>query len=479
MLNGRIASEVIAVLHFLVAGGLYPICRPATSGPDGWILMRDLVLFGVILAILPVAVVRPFVGVLLWSWISFMNPHMMGWSFVSAMPLAQMAFIATVIGCVVAREPRRLPLNAVTVLLVILLGCMTLTSFTALNQPATVWAHWDKVMKIILGLLLTAALLTDRLRIHALVWLMVIALCYFGVKGGAFTLLTGGSHIVLGPPNTIIGDRNHLAVALLVTLPLMNYLRLHSAHRAVRIALAAGMVLMLFSVVGSQSRGALVALAATALFFWFRSRSKILGGVVLAVTVAGAIAFMPDSWTERMQTIKTYQEDQSAMGRVDIWLTAIEIVKDRPWTGGGFRAVYSAEIVDRYTPGTFARADHSIWFEALGEHGIPAFLVWLSIIAAGVLYSMHITRLARDRPDLKWAYDLARMSQVSVVAYCSGGTFLSLAYWDFFWTLLVIVAAAHALVLQSVQQEAGQRRPTAAPQVRALVPARSWRRGAA
>jgi probable O-glycosylation ligase (exosortase A-associated) len=429
--------------------------------------MRDLALVGLILMLLPLAAARPFIGVMLWSWVSFMNPHRLGWDIASGLPLAMIAFGITVIGCIVAREPKRLALNGVTVLLVVFMACITVTSFTALGHPDSVWSKWEMVVKIILGLLITAALLTDRWRIHALIWLMVIALAYFGVKGGAFTLLTGGGHIVLGPDGTIIGDRNHLAVALLVTIPLMNYLRMHSAHRIVRIGLIVAMLLMLFSIVGSQSRGALLGLAATASVFWLRSRGKVVTGVLIATGVAAAIAFMPAIWTERMRTLETYEEDRSAMGRVEIWLAAWEIVKARPLVGGGFRAVYDQEIVNRYyLPGTRAKADHSIWFEVLGEQGFPAFFVWLGIIAAGVFYSLRITSLARDRPDLRWAYDLARMAQVSVVAYCSGGTFLSLGYWDFFWTLMVVLAATHALVLQAVRAPgrfaaaAGARRDT-------------------
>jgi probable O-glycosylation ligase (exosortase A-associated) len=414
--------------------------------------VRDIGLLAFILAILPLAAARPFVGALLWSWVSFMNPHRLGWGFISSVPLAAIAFGVTLVGCIVAREPRRLPVNAVTVLLLLLLGCVTITSFTALAPPEVVWARWETVLKIILGLLLTAALLTDRWRIHALVWLMVIALAYFGVKGGAFTLLTGGNYIVVGPEDSIIADRNHLAVALLVALPLMNYLRLHSAHRAVRWVLVAGMALMLFSVVGSQSRGALVALVATSAMLWLRSKRKLITGPVLLVAVSAAIAFMPASWTERMSSIETFSEDASAMGRVRIWGAGLAIALDRPLTGGGFRAVYQQPIVDRYAPGVTARADHSIWFETLSEHGFPTFAVWLGIIIAGAYYSMRVTALARDRPDLRWAYDLARMLQVSMVAYASGGTFLSLAYWDYFWTLMVVMAASHALVLQAVRQ---------------------------
>jgi hypothetical protein len=65
-----------------------------------------------------------------------------------------------------------------------------------------------------------------------------------------------------------------------------------------------------------------------------------------------------------------------------------------------------------------------------------------------------MVRLAKDRPELQWAGDLARMGQVSAVAYMSGGSFLSLSYWDFFLTLMVVLGAAHAVALQTLRQQA-------------------------
>lgn len=76
--------------------------------------------------------------------------------------------------------------------------------------------------------------------------------------------MTGGAFIVVGPPDSMIGDRNHLAVALLFAIPLMNYLRQQSSHPIVRWGLVLGMASTPTAVVGSQSRGALIGLAATA-----------------------------------------------------------------------------------------------------------------------------------------------------------------------------------------------------------------------
>lgn len=431
--------------------------------------MRDAVFIGLVGLLLLIAMARPFVGVLVWSWISFMNVHRLTWGAGVAYPWAAMAFGATLVGCVVAREPRGFRPNAMMALLAVLALAITLTSLVALAPPEAVWSKWDRTIKILAGVLLTAALLNARWRIHALVWLIVISVGYFGIRGGLFTIATGGAHRVLGPPDTTIEDRNHIAVALLFVIPLMNWLRMHSQHAAVRIGLAASMVLTLFAAIGTQSRGALVAMIAVAGMLWLRTRGKVVSGIAILLALVAVITFMPQSWVERMTTIEHFEEDASAMGRLRIWEAAWRIAVARPLSGGGFRAVYYQDIVDGYAPGVRARATHSIYFEVLGEHGFLVFALWLGTIVLGVLYTRRIISAAHGRPDLTWAADLARMSQVSMAAYLVGGAFLSLAYWDVFWTLMVILGATHAIVRAEARTPSGVR----AARQPAFVP---WRR---
>ena len=44
------------------------------------------------------------------------------------------------------------------------------------------------------------------------------------------------------------------------------------------------------------------------------------------------------------------------------------------------------------------------------------------------------------------------MAQVSMVAYMVAGTFLSLGYWDFYFTFLVVIAATRMLVREEVRK---------------------------
>ncbi len=415
--------------------------------------MRSLVVAIDIIVLLGLTLGRPFVGTLLWSWISFMNPHQLAWGIGSDVPWAMMTVVALGIGCIVAQEPKRLPMTGVTVTMLLFMGAITMTTAMAMApETGEVVAKYAWVMKVFSVLLLTIALLTTRRRIQALVWVMVLSLAFFGIKGGAFTLLSGGGGRIYGPPSTMIGDNNHLAVGLLVAMPLMNFLRLQSAHRIVRTGLAILMVLTLFAVVGSYSRGALVALGAVSSFFWLKSRRKVVYGVLVVAAVAGATSFMPDAWMERMHTIQSYKEDGSAEGRLTMWHTAWLMAMARPLTGAGFYGPYSREAVDQVDPTSPARAVHSIWFETLGEHGFPTFFIWLGMTVAGAFAARRIIQRTRDHPDLAWCADLARMAQVSMIAYVVGGTFLSLSYWDFYFTLLGAVTATDVYVRRSLAQ---------------------------
>ncbi len=420
--------------------------------------MRNLVFMMAMMGgMLPMTIARPFVGVILWCWISFQNPHELTWGMSMTIPWAMMIFAATIMGCLGAREPKSFPINATTVLIALFIVLISLTSLTALAPPEMVEYKWSFVAKSFFAQLLILALLTERRRIHALIWVMVISLGYYGLRGGVFTLTHAGNYRVLGPPMTMITDNNHLAAGLLVCMPMMNYLRMQSRHRLVRLGLLVVMVFTLFSILGSYSRGALIGLGAMSLFLWWNSPHKIVSAAVVGVALAGAISFMPPSWTARMSTIDSSHVDDSAQGRLNIWHASWKIALARPLTGGGFMAPYRQNIVDEYDYGTTARAVHSIYFEVIGEHGFPTFFVWLGITLAGIVNTWRIIRATRKVPELRWAYDLAKMAQVSIIAYLVAGTFLSLCYWDFYFTLLMGVAATWERVKEAARVAAPSR----------------------
>jgi len=399
--------------------------------------MRDLLVTAIVFGILPFIFKRPWIGILLWSWLGYMNPHRQTWGFAYDFPFAMITGLVTITAFFFSRDKKELPWTRETVVLMIFLFWMLITTVFAFYSNLA-WMQWDKVWKIQLMIFLTAMIIKDRQQLHWMVWVIAVSIGYYGFKGGIFTILKGGEHRVWGPDGTFIGGNNEIALALVMAIPLIRYLHLQAERQWVRWGLASAMVLCGVAAMGSQSRGALLAILAMAFFLWTKSRKKFITGIYLAIGLVIVAAVMPQSWYERMNTIKTYEEDTSALGRINAWHTAFNVAKDRI-TGGGFET-FMAPTFAQYAPEPYRVHDaHSIYFEVLGEHGFVGLGLFLLLGLFAWLRARQIIKICRDDPDRKWASDLAAMIQVSLIGYAVGGLFLGLAYFDLPYHLVIIL----------------------------------------
>ncbi len=405
--------------------------------------MRDLLISLMVFGSLPLTFVSPQVGVLVFGWLSYMNPHRLAWGFAYNFPFALIVGAVTFVAFLVSREPKRLPLNSVTVLLALYAIWISITT-VFMNYPQTGFYEWKTAIKIILFTgFLTMMIMGTRERLHALVWVLVLSLAYFGIKGGIFTVLGGGTNRVWGPPGSFIADNNQLAAALVMMLPLMRYLHLSSRSRLVRLGLLAAMPLTLFAIIGSYSRGALLAVSAMVLFLILKSRHRfllmfpILGGLALAIVL------MPPEWIARMATMANYEQDASATSRIEAWLYTIRVATKNPIFGGGFG----------YQDG-WVRVAHSIYFDTLGQHGFIGLTLFLLLGIAALRTGGWIVRHSKGHPDLQWARDLGGMVQVSLVGYAVGGAFLNLNKIDVYYHLLAILALTQEIVRRELAAKA-------------------------
>ncbi len=255
-------------------------------------------------------------------------------------------------------------------------------------------------------------------------------------------------------------------------LPLAYYLRSQSSRAQIRHGLLAAMILMVAAAVGSYSRGGFLAGLSMAGVLWLKSRSKILTGIVVAALIPFFIFFMPQKWHDRMNTIETYQEDHSAMNRVEAWHLAYNTANRRAF-GGGFD-FWSPDTWARYGPtDTFknpgTRGAHSIYFSVLGEHGWVGLFLFLSVFLMAWRTGTWIVRMTRDIEELAWLGFLAQMVQVSLVAYATGGAFQSLAYFDYPWHLVAILVIGRTIVERHYQEVDSTERADGVPAPQPLV----------
>jgi len=419
--------------------------------------MRDVVLTLFLFGSVPFILWRPTVGVFLWILVSVMNPHRLTWDFAYDLRFALAIAIATLVGMLFSREPKHLPVTPVTVILFMMALWMNVTTIFAFDTTLSL-AMWDRVMKIQLMVFVALYLLHSKQHVQVLIWIVAGSVAFFGIKGGLYTLRGGGEYRVWGPAESFIEDNNALALALVMTIPLLRYLQLQATSRWVRWGLVGSMVLCGFSALGSQSRGALLGVTAMLAVFWLKGRNKLVTGLVLALLVPAAIAFMPETWENRMRSIQNYEQDGSAMGRINAWMMAINLANDRPLVGGGFE-IYNRSVFGRYAPDpSNIHSAHSIYFQMLGEHGYVGLALFLLLWILVWRDAAWIIRQSRSRKELHWASDLARMIQVSLVGYAVGAAFLDLAYYDVPYNLLIALVLTRILIekeIKSPQQNQG------------------------
>lgn len=407
--------------------------------------MRDVILTVLVFGAVPFMVMRPSIGVLVWSWLGYMNPHRAMWGFAYSFPFVQVSAIATALGMLFSREKLRFPWSGTTVVWMLWALWFSLTTLLAVNHTLA-YPGWEREIKVQAMVLATLLVMHSRERLNQLVWVIVVSIGFFGVKGGLFTVAHGGKYLVWGPPSSFIEGNNELALALLTIVPLMRYLQTQAASKWVKRGLAASMALCAFSIVGSYSRGALLGAVAMGIVLWLKSRRKLVLGVPIVLLAVAAVQFMPDRWFERMHTIHSYEQDPSALGRLNAWTYAVNFALDHPITGGGFNA-FTPDMFQRYAPNPEDFHDaHSIYFQVLAEHGFVGLALFLLLGFLTVATASWIIRNTRDRAELAWAGELAKMIQVALAGFAVGGGFLGLAYWDLPYHLMAIVVLTKAVV---------------------------------
>lgn len=407
--------------------------------------LRDIILSLIIFGAVPFILRNPYWGVLVWNWLAFMNPHRYTWAFAYRFRFSLVVAVATLFSFLIYGGRKKIPWDTPIVMMLCLAFWVSVTTLLALNPGGAV-REWERFTKIMVMLLVTTAVIDTRWKLDGLIWIICLSLGFFGVKGGIFTLVHGGIYRVNGPPGSFIAGNNEIGFALIMTLPLMRYLQLTANRKFIRFGLWGAMALTAVSIVGTYSRGGFLAGAAMVFFLAIKSRKRASLIVFMILLIPALLVFMPGKWDERMESIKNYQQDGSAMGRINAWRYAWNLAKDRPIFGGGANA-FTRQLFYRYAPNPENVHDaHSIYFEMLAEQGFVGLGLFLSVGISTLFGARSLRKAARDEAALLWAKDLGNMLQTVIVGYAVGGAFLGLSYWDLPYTVVAIVAIARRLV---------------------------------
>ncbi|RMH37803.1 MAG: putative O-glycosylation ligase, exosortase A system-associated [Nitrospirae bacterium] len=420
--------------------------------------LRDAFVILVVIGSLPLCFLKPWFGVLMWSWLGYMNPHRLTWGMAYSMPFAQMVGIATLAGLVLGRERLRVIVSREVVLLVALWGWFLITTIFS-TYPDDAWPFLWKVSKIFLMTFVTIIAIQDKQKLKWLLYVIALSIGFYGLKGGIWAILTGAKERVLGPPGSFIAGNTEIGLALVMVLPLLIFLRRDESRPWLRHLLLGTGVLSVVAILSTYSRGALLALIAVLGMIFLKSRTKVLTLAVIIVATPIVLTMLPQKWFERMETIDPDKKESSAMQRLDAWTMAFYLALDNPVFGAGFRC-FTPEMYERYYPEAMVkRVDaHSIVFQVLAEHGFIGIGLYLGLMASTFLSLRRIIRIARRDPSRRWMLHYAQMLEAGLVGFLVGGLFLSRSYFDLYYHF---VAAAVILQRLGIYQQATADRSSA------------------
>jgi probable O-glycosylation ligase (exosortase A-associated) len=406
--------------------------------------MRDLVVFLVVMLTLPSSFRRPFLGLLVFSWLAYMRPQDLCWGFARTMRLSFFVGLAMIVGWWANEAGRRrfTRWDMRTRSIVLLAALVSVSYLLAPVHDEYTNRYYFEYLKIIAVALFTVGQVDSRQRLRAILWTIALSLGFFGVKGGLFGVLTGGAQIMRGPGG-MLEDNNDFALALVMNVPLLWYLGM--SERGIpllRKATQVAVVLTVVTIVLTHSRGGFLSLCATALWIAWRSGKLVRASLVLLSLALLFPVVAPQHVLDRLSSIGDKGES-SINARYIAWQTAGKMIEGNPVFGVGmrnFQTSFREYSVVPPSEGSPTYVAHNSYLQIWAESGTLAFVVYLALLASVFVACRKVFRIGRSRPDMAWAADYARMMEATTVGFVVGAFFLNRGHFDLIYHWLALVS---------------------------------------
>jgi probable O-glycosylation ligase (exosortase A-associated) len=402
--------------------------------------MRDIVFTIFFLAVLPTCFRRPYIGLLMFSWLAYMRTQDLLWNFGRYQRWSFIVAIVMFAGWFVHYRGNLFPNDRRCWAMVGLIVCVGIGLAISTDQDPYLIRRYVEFCKVILIALFTAGIVTTYGRLRMLVWTIALSFGFYGVKCGLAGVLTGGSLVIKQGPGGMLEDNNDFSLALCMAVPLLIQISRTETNPHLRRVLRLITPLTMLTVLLTYSRGGFLSLSTVLLMLMWRSRNRVAGMTLLAVTGIVAFLVLPDAYKERLGTIVNYQQDGSAMGRLKAWKVAIRMALDNPVFGVGLNH-FQTHYLD-YIPAGEAhgvRVAHNSYLQIWAEAGSIATALYLYLIAASLLDLWAVRRMAKERYYTNWILNYATMFETSLVAFTIGGIFLNRAHFDLFYHFVAMV----------------------------------------
>lgn len=405
-------------------------------------MLRGLFLRAIVALGVPLALVSPFGGLLLYLWYSHARPNDFVWPVYSFTRGAYILAASTLVGYLIF-EIRRSPPRIRGLALIPLFYVWTVLACIFAVSPALAEPKIWEFGKIFVITFLVAAMANSEKRVRTLLYALGISVGLIGLKGAIDFIISGGQARMMGPGG-VEGEENEYALALNVAIPILFGLARSEPRTWLRWVLKGMAVGCAITVVGTRSRSGFLGLALAALLLTLYSKRRLVGVFFLATAIILFVSLAPSASMSRYQTIPTAAEDDaSAIGRLQAWETALLMIKAHPFFGiGPLQFEINFPKYTNFRP----RACHNAFLDLGAEEGIPSCLLFIAIIGGTIVSMSRLRKRLRRFPDNEnWsAYCL--LIQQAITVYIVPNLFISRQNEDLMWHVIGVSAGLAALV---------------------------------
>lgn len=322
-------------------------------------------------------------------------------------------------------------------------GLVALSILWSVNPEVTRFSAIE-LLKLVAIYLTVVNVVTTSRRLAILCGALVLSSIVTSI--GVIQWWQAGVNMVEGFRSRWVGvyaDPNHMAMDIGIVVPLgVAFLARKQTPWVMRIACAVAAGLAVTAMVLSYSRGGFIGLCCAMGVWAFREKRR-LQAIFVGVAFAACLAvFAPQTFWDRNQTVGTFHEDASAMGRVYAWNVASRISVDRPLLGvgaGSFRYAWPL-----YAPPEARRAyvAHNVFLDVIGELGFVGLFFFLIFVGGA---SGGAFEASKRNSDVAW---LARAISASVTGYLICDLFSGYILSAHFYVLFGLAASAERIARQ-------------------------------
>jgi probable O-glycosylation ligase (exosortase A-associated) len=335
------------------------------------------------------------------------------------------------------------------------------------------WDSFFEFLKIFLVYLFVSRIANTPKRMNSIIWLYLLSLGFiagnsiYNYYSGNFIVRMGIQRAVgIGGTEGTYSDPNSLANTIVLGLPFLFFVARYYRSKLTKLLLYGILLMTLWTVVLTGSRGGMLGVIFVSLFIAFSSKHKVLTAIIALFIIVSVAAVMPEQYKERFETLMHVEDKdksgaaESAQGRINGLIWGLKFLMEKPLTGvgiGNFRWAY------RMQGGIWLDA-HNLIGKLAGELGLPGIItfVYFLIVFFKSLKLVRLRYLEREwDQDIYWfLFKALKVSMIALLFQGLTGHNLYRYNWYIYACFIVMIIQITNARIEKELKEASREQPT-------------------